>query len=160
MVRNDDSSNLLGLVVDGERQVIDSRLAHSVRSSDKVGKEPAEGTQSRRRNEEFGSREVGLVFSRLDQKRIGRFVDEEGPEGVDLELLPEGGGVDGLNSLRAAGDTCEGEISSSGRAKQGGVQLTSISHDNIQSVSNLLDFLHGLLVAFFVVGDQLDNVDV
>lgn len=32
-------------------------------------------------------------------------------------------------------------------------RLTGISNNDIQSISNLLDFFNSLLVAFFIVGD-------
>lgn len=92
--------------MDGQRQVVDSGLAHSIWSGDKVGEESALRTQRGRSYEEFRGREVGLVFPRFDEQWIGGLVHEQRAEGVDFELLPEGIRVDGLNSLRTAGDTC------------------------------------------------------
>jgi hypothetical protein len=47
-------------------------------------------------------------------------------------------------------------------AIQGDTRLrhTGIGDNDIQSISNLLDFFHCLLVAFCVVCDQLDDLDV
>lgn len=108
VIRNDDGSNVLRLVVNRQRQIVNSGFTDSVRRHDETLVEPAQGAECRGGDEEFrgGYVLVGVVGAGFDEKGVCRLVHVQWTEGVHLEHFVEDLGVGGVDRFRLVGDTC------------------------------------------------------